>query len=317
MDIHFRCAKCGHNIAASVDCGGHTVACPQCGQALAIPASSSPPGPEPEARRSVIGKTRNEQMNTTRFVAIALIVVPVIHAVTILFLFNRIIINDVLLLPIAIGACLLQVLAILIVARRTRKLPVDTSPRRQKRVNAAIGGALGSFFVLVVVTVVAGLGAEGVIKKRFAPYISEYIAYNRMEAAKEAPYLNGKVVMVNIDDATIDSRYFEIDSDIRALYPEEAGSVILLSWGRNQVYTDKIRTYEVHSGRTVGMTDHYRETQFCDITVVDLRARKVFASTRVSNTGSGKLEEQLPIPQGGAEYPSNEVVRYVEQLPRR
>ena len=118
-----------------------------------------------------------------------------------------------------------------------------------------------------------------------------------------------------MDDNEVDNAYWELVQDLRALYPEEVDSVILLSWGRSEKGTGSKRTYEAKTGRTVGTTYSYAETQYCDVTIVDVRQHKVFPTQRVSNTGSAVVEGNIPT--GGAAYPRDMVLKWIEQLPRR
>jgi len=248
--------------------------------------------------------------------------VPILQVIAIGACFNRLPINDFL-LPSFFGLGLL--LQIIIIKRKYSNTHTVRSATTSRSSNdEAIKAGLSLVFVLFAPFAGEAL-AEHIVSKRLAKIIPDSISISTQKPTRGEPYLRGKVIMIDKDEAKVAGWHFNLPCGIRALYPEEVGTAILLSRKHSSNITTEIRTYEVESGKTVGTQDCRIDEDSFEITIIDLAQRQVLASRHYSSTGKGRIEdmrgkgrvEDMRVINESPKSLEPEIMSYISGLPQR
>jgi len=239
--------------------------------------------------------------------------VPILQVIAIGTCLNRLPINDFL-LPSFLGlGVLLQIFTIKRKYRSAHTVRSSTSSRSSN--DEAIKAGLSLVFVLLAPFAGYAL-AQHMVSKRLAKIIPDCISVVTQGPPQGEPYVRGKVVMIDKDKAKVAGWHFDLPCGIRALYPDEVGTAVLLSQKHGSTITGGIRTYEVESGKTVSTEYCRSDEDSFEITVIDLAQRKVLASRNFSSTGKGRIEKMHVINESPKSF-EPEIMRYISGLPQR
>ena len=160
-----------------------------------------------------------------------------------------------------------------------------------------IGVVLGVFFL----TRSADRTAQAA---RFQGNIQQYLAINNEPTEQEA-YIKGKILVINKKDKTVDDElFFRLPAADRAGSPEEVGTVILVSWGK-----ELAGFYSNKRGDGGGGYVHKCEVTIIDKSISTVIYRRWFNGSLppLKSSGSGDRYGSRPV---------QEIVDYLTALPR-
>jgi hypothetical protein len=142
------------------------------------------------------------------------------------------------------------------------------------------------------------------IQKLFGDHIQEYTVITGLNPnfQSENSYIRGKVITVDIGENKLDQIYFDLPGDMAAKNPEEVGTIIWLKW-------EDVRfgTYLPGGGTA------YQRT--CEVTIID--KLETIIVDKKSFTGTSPPPTMLKEGDGYGSKPTDEVVDYLESLPRQ
>ena len=121
------------------------------------------------------------------------------------------------------------------------------------------------------------------------------------------PALRGKVITIDTDKDTVDSLTFpKLSEGLRAMKPEEVGTVVRIQWSKERVGVYKDTKTAEETG------DAFRS--FGKVSIIDWEQKKVIGS----KTFVGDAPVKGLTRDGGfqGEWPMFEIVQYLEGLPR-
>lgn len=164
--------------------------------------------------------------------------------------------------------------------------------------------------MLVIVGVLAVLGTGFLVTQlvrgsQADPFKNNLADYISSSAFKEqftaTPYIKGKLVVVNQSEVKVDDPYFDLPEDIKALKPEEVGTIVWVS-------------YEpVVVGRYTGGSAGYRYTG--KVTVIDKTAGAIVG--RTSFKGGEPPSTKRGSGDAYGSKPTEEIKNYLLSLPRK
>lgn len=183
--------------------------------------------------------------------------------------------------------------------RRERRSPSNQGMGVQTKILLGVGVAALVFLGLAVAGVV--LVVRSVKRGPFRPHMATYLAAPTGNAPAGTPIK--KVVVVDVKDKDVDGLHFDLPDTLRAGTPEEATTVVWVSWDKRQVgaYTTGGNAYQ----------------WFCDVTVIDLATKARIAGQNFSGspppaTFRGRRGESRT-----GDKPTDAVLNYIKGLPRR
>ena len=161
--------------------------------------------------------------------------------------------------------------------------------------------------ILVIIGIFLGIrfGCNIInIQKVFGAHVQEYTVISGLNPGfqSENPYIRGKVITVDIGENKLDQIYFDLPGDMTAKNPEEVGTIIWLKWE-----DVRVGTYSP-SGEAA-----YRIT--CEVTLID--KPEAILIDKKSFTGSEPPPTMLREGDGYGSKPTDEIVDYLESLPRQ
>ncbi|HMF16949.1 MAG TPA: hypothetical protein VKE98_07060 [Gemmataceae bacterium] len=139
---------------------------------------------------------------------------------------------------------------------------------------------------------------------RFQGNIQQYLAINNEPTEHEA-YIKGKILIINKKDKTVDDElFYRLPAADRAASPEEVGTVILVSWGK-----ELAGFYSNNRGDGGGGYVHKCEVTIIDQSISTVIYRRWFNGSLppLKSTGSGDRYGSRPV---------QEIVDYLVALPR-
>ena len=107
------------------------------------------------------------------------------------------------------------------------------------------------WFLLVVLLILFPIGMKLIqsfhyfaqqekVMSSFSPHLPEYLNNQWIEKRDAEPYLLGKAVTIDVDQKAVDEwTYPKLPDAIRALTPDEVGTVVQIKWDREKVGATK------------------------------------------------------------------------------
>jgi hypothetical protein len=115
-------------------------------------------------------------------------------------------------------------------------------------------------------------------------------------------YVKGKVIPVSVADREVDWLYYDLPDDLRPAAPDQVGTVVWLRW-------DKVKVGQY------GNNGGDANVQTCDVTVIDLAARRVVDQRRF--VGGEPPQSSRRGSSASGSKPTEPIVAYLKSLPRR
>jgi hypothetical protein len=94
--------------------------------------------------------------------------------------------------------------------------------------------------IIIVLLVLMGLCSRAINQSHerylepFQTHIDEYVSAN-VSVTYTEPYIQGKLIIVDVDKKCFDDIIFYIQEELRASSPTEVGTVVRLHWGKQVV----------------------------------------------------------------------------------
>ena len=110
--------------------------------------------------------------------------------------------------------------------------------------------------------------------------------------------------MIVVDTAAkdIDGVWYDLPDNLRAAKPEEVGTVVWVTWGKDQV-----DTYENGAPAYV---------QTCKVTVIDKQTQTVLWDSQQFRGDEPPMEIDFSASEGSGSKPTEQVVDYLKGLPK-
>lgn len=142
----------------------------------------------------------------------------------------------------------------------------------------------------------------------FAPHIEEYLVLASLPESGGPPQVRGKLVPINVERREVDRWTYPLLPDtLRALRPEDVGTVALIRWDWQHVGT----YVEKNTNRETGEAF----TGLAELALIDLKERKLI--TRATFQGALPASGLTREGDFHSERPMFALVKYLEQLPRQ
>jgi hypothetical protein len=132
------------------------------------------------------------------------------------------------------------------------------------------------------------------------PRIDEYLSLPTKTKQGQA-YIRGKVIPVSVEGKSIHSLYLDLPDDLRAVNPDEVGTILLLSC------TSK--TTGIYTGGGMATTETC-ELKIVDATIPEVIGAKTFDSERPPSTTNNRLSQIMRVK-------SHIIIKYLLSLPRK
>lgn len=209
--------------------------------------------------------------------------------------------------------------------KRRRRAMAGETPRKKKDKSPAnwpelspaawrsiFGGGAIAVVVLVVLIVVLRFQRTASIVAAHEPKARDYmslVGFAPPPPPQKDGYLRGKVVTVDRNASVIDDLFVDLPSRLRAMTPDEVGTVVFLNWDRQHTGHTIVRK---EPGRDKFVEDLYVYT--CSIMCVDRETKRVIASGWVT---SQLNKNKLVVDDRSQWRPKAQVLEFLNGLPSR
>jgi hypothetical protein len=132
------------------------------------------------------------------------------------------------------------------------------------------------------------------------PRVEEYLSLPTKKKQGQA-YIRGKVVPVSVGTKSIHMFYLDLPDDLRAINPDEVGTILLLSCAT--------KTAGSYTGGGWALTETC-EMKIVDTTIPEVVGTKTFESERPPPTTNKRYGEEMRVK-------SHTIIKYLMSLPRQ
>lgn len=175
----------------------------------------------------------------------------------------------------------------------------------------------GIIFGVIVLVVLAGsslvksfmqFSKQEAEQGSFDSHLNAYLNSPYTQAEKKLPYIRRKVVIVNTEQRNVDYlAYSKLPDSIRAQKPNEAGTIVLVTWSKQKVG----RYEDVETGKDTGGA--YRS--IAHIRLIDWVSKEILAERDFfGEDPAGGLSREGDFT---SQWPVFEIIKYLESLPQK
>ena len=188
----------------------------------------------------------------------------------------------------------------------------DIRPRRRRQswsVPSMDNGVRVFLWGLLIVAILIGFGVFGAWflyrttqTSPFQASMSAYLAAPTGSSTNVPHVVMGKMIVVDTAKKDVDwDVYFSLPDNLRAAKPQEVGTIVWTSWGKNQ-----IDTYDNGAPAYV---------QTCQITVIDRKSQTIMWQQQYQGTEPPQTIDSRNS-EGSGSKPTEQVQQFLQGLPR-
>jgi len=203
-----------------------------------------------------------------------------------------------------------------IVLYRTSRKKLHTAAAQEASLSFVISMAFSTGLIgfIILIFLIAAYNAVRIAPelKSLKPYLDEYIVISGYEESKLAPYIRGKIIIVDKDRTDIDRAHKWLPNDLRAASADEVKTVVLLEREREQLYAYGTRDVLNHYGWMPTAKGYIRT---CKLTIID---KTIPAIVYVQTfKGSKPPDWTTRSKDKYGSDPTKDVVKFLKEFPRK